>query len=167
MKNEQTETSYETKMTFVRDEIFGGNIPAVKYRLVGNHFWAAMKGKTGKRGRVAITLIVLHTKKGEMSYEAFNETGNLTYYDCPTSLIAECDEPLNEKAAEWRKEVANRQMAVKSVKISFDTIYKYLGEKYRVIKKIEGKRSYLVFRLGDGEALEMSSKKFSDATPVS
>lgn len=137
-------------------------------RVVGNHYWAAVKRLDGEHaGRVFIFLALMKSggPNSGWGYKDMDETIGPFYYDCPLALLnMATDPPYGPYAAEWRQGVrdyhAKRAARPKPVA---GLVVQYGGNAYRLTGPAGPRRGWNVTRCSDGLPMRMKARQLSAA----
>lgn len=127
-------------------------------RVVGNHYWAALKVPDG---RVTIFLALMKCGGRSMGYgyESMEESARPAYYDCPLALLAMATEPPNAAAAKWRemvREYHRRRLATPKPTAGLQV--RAEGVDYELLSPSGPGRGWNVKRCGDGAMFRMDNR---------
>ena len=137
-------------------------------RVVGNHYWAAVKRLHGERAGEVFIFLALMQSGGRSSgwgYKSMDETVGPSYYDCPLALLnMATDPPYGPYAAEWRQKVrdyhAKRAARPKPVA---GLVVEYGGDAYCLTEPAGPRRGWNVTRCRDGLLMRMKAHQLSTA----
>ena len=138
----------------------------LKYRLVGNHLWMALKNKGySQEPWASVSLALIASEQGEWGYKDMGESSGPSYYDCPMSIIklvesTEGGEPPNEYASRWRAECRHYAARKKenSKPKAAGTVVELCGIQYKLVRKLAPRRGWIVLSTKDNLEYRMAAK---------
>lgn len=150
---------------FRRPSYWGDGVKLLADRVVGNHYWAAIQVASGRK-LVFLALLKGGGRNMGWGYKDMTEDCGPCYYDCPLSLLAMTDEPVDGYAVEWRKKVRAYHANKKArPALAVGVIVTYGPHQYQLRKPAGARRGWYVDRIGGG-TFRMTARQLSESTIV-
>lgn len=147
-----------------RPQSWTGGVTLVADRVVGNHYWAALRLPDGK---VTIWLALMEkgSRREGYGYKSMDESAGLCCLDCPLSLLNLATEPTcNECAAAWRAQVREYHVErARRPETEADMQVSYGGNQYCLVSPAGRHFGWNVRRCSDGTMFRMSARQLLSA----
>lgn len=136
-------------------------------RVVGNNFWFLFE-TPDKVKAIGLTLMQSGGRDGYgWGEKGIDETWGPCELNCPLTLLAKADAPLNEHARAWREKVVEYHKTKKERRtlVKPGAVVNYGGELYRLERSL-GRKGWEVERESDGMPMRMKAHQVARSKVV-